>query len=96
MAIIFGNVTDLNNLLISHIHIKSVKKQTTSLKFEIYSPSPVIKSHNTEGSEYRKNSCFTFLYGPMIFRKILVQTTKWSTSLKIPNFQNGGISAWCP
>ena len=28
MAIISGNVTDLNNLLISHIHIKSVKKQT--------------------------------------------------------------------
>ena len=31
----------------------------------------------------------------MTSRKILVQTTKWSTSPKIPDFQNGGKSASC-
>ena len=31
----------------------------------------------------------------MTSRKILVQTTKWSTSPKIPNFQNGVKSPWC-
>ena len=32
----------------------------------------------------------------MTSRKILVQITKSSTSLKIPNFQNGGKSSWRP
>ena len=31
----------------------------------------------------------------MTSRKILVQTTKWSTSSKIPNFQNGEKLPWC-
>ena len=44
-----------------------------------FSPSPVIES--------RKMFCFTFLYDSMASRKGLVQTAKWSTSLKFSNFQ---------
>ena len=40
--------------------------------------------------------CFTFLYGPMTSRKVLVQTTKWSTSPKIPDFLNGRKPPWRP
>ena len=46
--------------------------------------------------EFRENFCFTFLYGPMNFRKILVQTAKWSISPKITDLQNSGKSSWRP
>ena len=46
--------------------------------------------------ESRENFCFTFLYGPMTFRKILVQTAKWSISPKITDLQNSGKSSWRP
>ena len=42
--------------------------------------------------ESRENFCFTFLYGIMASGKTWVQTAKWSTSSKIPDFQNGGKS----
>ena len=32
----------------------------------------------------------------MTSRKLLLQTTKWSTSSKIPDFQNGRKSSWRP
>ena len=44
--------------------------------------------------ESRKNSYFTFLCGHINSRKILVQITKWSTSIKITYCQNGGKSSW--
>ena len=59
------------------------------------SPNSVINSHK-KFFESRKNSCFMFLYGPMTSRKILVQTTKSSTSPKISDFQNGKKSPWRP
>lgn len=37
----------------------------------------------------RENFCFTFLYGIMTSKKTWMQTTKWSTCSKIPDFQNG-------
>ena len=40
--------------------------------------------------------CFRLFYGIMIYRKTWVHTTKWSTSFKIPNFQNGGKSPCTP
>ena len=50
----------------------------------LYSPSPVTSP--VKIFEFREIFCLTFLYGSMASRKILVQTTKLSTSLKIPNF----------
>ena len=32
----------------------------------------------------------------MTSRKILVQSAKWATSLKIPDFLNEGKTPWCP
>ena len=49
-----------------------------------YSPSPVTKSAKI--FEFRENFSFRFLHRPMNSRKILMQTTKWSTSSKIANF----------
>ena len=59
-----------------------------------FTPSPVIETHKI--FESRENSCFKFLYEPITSRKILVQTTQWSTSPKISDFQNDGKSPWCP
>ena len=58
--------------------------------FIIINPSPVIESH--KNFESRENSCFALIYDPATSRKFLVQTRKWLTSSKIPNFQNGGES----
>ena len=57
----------------------------------LISPRSVIESRKTF-PETRENSSFKFLYGPMSSGKILMQTTKWSTNLKIPDFQIGGKS----
>ena len=59
-----------------------------------FTASPVIETHKI--FESRENSCFKFLYEPITSRKILVQTTQWSTSPKISDFQNDGKSPWCP
>ena len=59
----------------------SISRQTSKL---VQAP----KQSPVKIFEFGENFCFTFLYGPMNFRKILVHTTKSLTSPQIPDFQN--------
>ena len=55
-------------------------------------PSPVIES--CKNFWVQRTFLFHVIIWPYDFRNNLVETSKWSTSPKIPDFRNGGKSPW--